>query len=241
MNNDITKTIIRIIQNYCFNNSASTLSNEFVLTVSPLITSYIKSERLNLAELRKIIQKRKDFIYANDIDITSFTKGLFKKLNYELSFYSYTSFFDSMINFKRKMENGNSRAFPKDKTSEDMLRSTLAIYIQQETFCEPRSGAGNNDITVPSEKIIIETKLWNGSEYYNTGFPELEEYLDKSNYNVGYYIIFDYNQTPNQVIKENGEVYEIKYKSKLIHIMFVKMNALRPSKIYKETKKNNNT
>lgn len=51
------------------------------------------------------------------------------------------------------MENGNFRGFPKASTSEDTLRSTLSIYIQQETFCEPRSGAGNNDITVPTEKV----------------------------------------------------------------------------------------
>ena len=100
------------------------------------------------------------------------------------------------------MENGNFRGFPKKEVSEDTLRSTLALYIQQETFCEPRSSSGNNDITVPSEKVIIETKLWNGIEYYNSGFPELNDYMDKSNYTEGYYIVFDYNKTPNVVMKE---------------------------------------
>lgn len=236
MGDDISKTIIRIIQDYCFNNSASVMSNEFVLTISPLIAKSIKSAKLNLSELRIIVQKRKDFFYANELDVTTFCKGLFKKLNYELSFFTDASFYGSMITFKRKMENGNFRAYPKEKTSEDTLRSTLTLYIQQETFCEPRSGAGNNDITVPSEKVIIETKLWNGIEYYNSGFPELNDYLDKNNYMEGYYIIFDYNQAPNKVIIENGEVFEMRYQGRLIHIIFVKMNATRPSKIYKESK-----
>ncbi len=237
MGEDISKTIIRIVQDYCFNNSALILNNEFVLTVSPLITNLLKAGKLNLSELRKAVLKRRDFFHANDLDINFFCKGLFKKLNYELSFYVDVSFYESMIEFKRKMENGNFRGFAKDTTSEDTLRSTLALYIQRETFCEPRSGAGNNDITVPSEKVIIETKLWKGQEYFNSGFPELNDYLNKSKYEEGYYVIFDYNKTLNSIIKENGEVFKVQYDGKLIHVVFIRMNAVSPSKIYKESKK----
>lgn len=240
MHDDISKTIIRIIHDYCFNNSTPLLCNEFALSTAPLIEKHIRSKTLDLGKFREIANKRKDFFVANDVDFTIFCKGLIQKLNYELSFYNGTSFFDSLVTFKRKMENGNFRGFPKDKTSEDTLRSSLTLYIQQETFCEPRSGAGNNDITVPSEKVVIETKLWNGIEYYNSGFPELNEYLDKSNYNEGYYVVFDYNQTTNVIIKERGEIFDEQYQGRLIHVIFVRMNAIRPSKIYsgdKRTKK----
>ncbi len=238
MSEDIAKTVIRIVQDYCFKNSASILNNEFVLTVSPLVTKSIRAGTLNLGEIRKLAQKRIDFFHANDLDITTFCKGLFNKLNYELSFYVDISFKDSMIEFKRKMENGNFRGYPKDKINEDTLRSTLALYIQQETFCEPRSGAGNNDITVPSEKIVIETKLWNGKEYYKSGFPELNEYLDKSKYIEGFYIVFDYNKNDNEVIKKQGEIFDERYQGKLIHIIFIRMNATRPSQIYKKSRAN---
>lgn len=237
MREDISKTVIRIIQNYCFNNSALVLNHEFVLTVSPLITKSLQMGTLNLGELRKIVLKRKDFFYANDIDINNFCKGLFKKLNYELSFYDDISFHESMIEFKRKMENGNHRGFPKDNTTEDTLRSVLVLYITRETFCEPRSGAGNSDIIVPSERIIIETKLWRGPEYYNSGFPELNDYLIKSNYSEGYYIIFDYNKNPNTVIQTYGEVFDKQYMGKSVHVIFVRMNAISPSQIYKTNKK----
>lgn len=241
MGQDISKTVIRIIQDYCFNNSASILNGEFVLTVSPLVTKAINAGNLNLYRLSQIAQKRKDFFHANNLDITIFCKGLFKKLNYELSFYADVSFYNSIIEFKRKMENGNFRGYPKDKTSEDTLRSTLALYIQQETFCEPRSGAGNNDITVPSEHIIIETKLWKGQEYYNLGFPELNDYLEKSKYFEGYYIIFDYNQNPNSIIQKHGDIFDEQYDGKLIHVIFVMMNATRPSQIYKTNYKRSAT
>lgn len=237
MEQDISKTVMRIVQDYCFNNSATILNSEFVLTVSPLITKSINSGSLDLSAIRGIAQKRKDFFHANELDLTVFCKGLLKKLNYELSFYIDISFYKSMMEFKRKIENGNYRGFGKDTTSEDTLRSLLALIIWQETFCEPRSGAGNNDITVPSERIIIETKLWKGQEYYNSGFPELNDYLEKSKYDEGYYIIFDYNKNPNPVIQARGEVFDEQYAGKLVHVIFVRMNAISPSQIYKTNKK----
>jgi hypothetical protein len=236
MSDDITKTVIRIIQDYCFDNSASTLSDKFSMTIAPLVTKQVKNKKLDLSKFREIAKKRNDFFIANDIDFTDFCKGLFRRLNYELSFYTNISFLESIITFKRKMENGNFRGFPKKSTSEDTLRSSLALYIQQETFCEPRSAAGNNDITVPSEKVIIETKLWNGIEYYQSGFPELNEYLDKIGYCEGYYIVFDYSQTENEIIKTKGDAFDIEFKGKEIHVIFIKMNAMRPSKIYKTRK-----
>lgn len=239
MERNISKTVIRIIQDYCFNNSATVLNNEFVSTVSPLIIKALADGTFDPAKMRSVAKRRADFFHANDLDINTFCKGLFSKLNYELQFYTDISFYSSIVEFKRKIENGNFRGFPKKTTSEDTLRSTLSIYIGQETFCEARSGAGNNDIVVPSEKIIIETKLWNGVEYYNAGLPELNEYLEKSAYSEGYYVIFDYNQSPNEIIKQKGEIFDKKYQGKIIHVIFIKMNAVRPSKIYKQNKASN--
>lgn len=99
-------------------------------------------------------------------------------------------------------------------------------------------GAGNSDITVPSEKVIIETKLWKGKEYYNSGFPELNDYLEKANYDEGYYIVFDYNKNPNQVIQAHGEFFDKIYEGKLIHVVFIRMNLITPSQLYKADKKN---
>lgn len=230
------RTIIRIVQDHCFTCSASILVSEFALTVSPLIAKQIMIDHFHLADLHKITAKRRDFFIANDIDIDKFCKDLYQKLISELAFCINSSFYDSILDFKRRMENGNFRGYPKEKSSEDTLRCTLAIYIQRETFCEPRSGAGMNDITVPSEHVIIETKLWKGEAYYSSGFPELDDYLRKTNYTEGYYIIFDYNMNPNLIIMKHGETFDVEYKGNLVHVIFIRMNAPRPSKIHKSNK-----
>jgi hypothetical protein len=244
MHDDISKTIIRVIHDYCFNNSAPNFCNEFSLSICHSIQENIKSKTMNLSKFLEITKKRKDFYIANSIDksndFTKFNKGLYKKLGYELSFCNSTSLLTSLKLFKRKMENGNSRSFPKG-TTEDMLRSTLLLFLYEEAFSEPRSGAGNCDIIVPSEKVIIETKIWKGEEYYNSGFPELNDYIKKNNYDEGYYVIFNYNQTENKLIKENGEIFEKEFEGKKIHILFINMNAIRPSKIYRENKKRSNS
>lgn len=236
MTKDVSKTIIRIIQDYCFSNAAQILNSEFIFTILPSVFEAINDGTFSLAVLNKIAKKRMDFFHANDLHLNTFCEGLYKKLSAEFSLFSEMSFHTSILEFKRKIENGNFRGFPKEKTSEDTLRSTLTVYIPQETFCEARSGSGNSDIAVPSEKTIIETKLWKGEEYYQAGFPELTEYLDKSGYTEGYYIIFDYNKTPNKIINANGETFDINYQGKLIHIIFVRMNAVRPSKKYSQDK-----
>ena len=61
MHTDIDKTVIRIVQDYCFKNSAINLINEFVLTITPSLVVSIENGNLALSDLRKILQKRKDF------------------------------------------------------------------------------------------------------------------------------------------------------------------------------------
>ena len=237
MNIDISKSIIRIVQDYCFNNSAPILSYEFSLFVSSLISDAIEQNDLSVSEFIKKVSKRKDFFQVNNVNVKSFCKGLFEKLNYEFSFLKNMSFSETITEFKRKMENGVFKGFPLNKINEDTLRGALVLFLRQETFCEPRSGAGNNDITIPSEKTVIETKLWKGKTYFYSGIPELYSYLLSYNYSDGYYVIFDYNQAPNEIIQKNSEIFDIKYKGKKIHTFFIKMNAIPPSKIYKESKK----
>ena len=230
---DLSKTIIRIIQDFCFQNSAINFCDKFSVYLSSKILNDVESKTLELSSFIKIAERRKDFCSANEIEVIPFCKDLFKKLNYELSFYQDVSLLQSIIAFKRKMENGNFRGYKKESSSEDTLRCTLNLYLNKETFCEARSAGGQNDICIPSEKVIIETKLWNGLEYYNSGFPELDEYLEKANYREGFYIIFDYNKNSNDIIIQNGEVFDVKYNNKNIHVVFIRMNPIRPSEKYK--------
>ena len=236
MSDELVKHLIRIINDYCFKNSASVFVNEFSLFLAPKIAKLSKTPSLTYREFKQTAEKYRNFFIANDLASASFCKKLYEHIIHELSFVTVDSFYDDIVEFKRKMENGNYRGYPKD-TKEDTLRSTLSVYIKEETFCEPRSSSGFNDITVPSQKTIIETKLWKGPKYYYSGLPELDEYLTKSKYQEGYYVIFDYTRNPNDIIKARGEMFDMTYNGKNIHVFFVLMNRVPPSQKYKQSKR----
>lgn len=238
-NDELIQRIIKIIGDFCFKESSPTLSNEFSLYLSPLIVKIIEGNNFNYRKFKQFAKKRQDFFIANDLDADQFCKYLYAKIKAELSYFTSESFHDELIEFKRRVENGNYRGFPKQSSSEDTLRSALDIYIRKESFCEARSSSGRNDIVIPSEKSIIETKIWNGEEYYNAGIPELHDYLDKANYKEGYYIVFDYNKNINRIIAKNGECFTVDYKGKQIHVIFVLMNRESPSKLYNAAKAKN--
>jgi hypothetical protein len=240
MNNDLTKSVIRIIQDFCFENSAIHLVDKFALAITTKVVLLIEKKSMLVNKFYSIAIKRHDFFDANNLNAKKFCKDLFIRLNNELKFCTNDSFKELLLEYKRRMENGLFKGFPKETTSEDTLRCNLAMFIKEETFLEPRTSSGQCDICIPSQKMVVETKLWRGIEYYNSGFPELNSYLKSLRYTEGYYIIYDYNKNDNPIVKENGEIFEISYDTKLIHIFFIRMNTVTPSQIYKDKKKNNN-
>ncbi len=236
MKNELEKTLIRIILDHCFSESVINFCDRFALYLGPQIRKLLEVSKFNSKQLAILASKRKDFFIANDLDVKRFCASLYDKLKYELEFTELHDFFETIVNYKRKMENGRYRGFEKDKINEDTLRNNLSLYIRQENFCEPRAGAGFCDIIIPSLQIIIETKLWKGIEYYKSGFPELDEYLDKNNYDEGYYVIYDYNILDNEIIKKYGEFFSISFNNKKINVFFIKMKNISPSQKYKHSK-----
>lgn len=237
MKSDIEKTIIRIIQDYCFKLQIQNLISEFSLTVAPNISRQLQSVKLNHQSFLTICKKRNDFFSANHIECSTFAPRLYKHLKHELSYYDFNhNIYNSLIEYKRRLENGNLKGFPKGTTSEDTLRSNLSVYINYENFCEPRCGSGNCDILIPSQRTIIETKLWKGIEYYKSGIPELAAYLKKQNYDTGYYVIYDYNKQENEIIKTHGHIFDF---NSYITVMFIRMADIAPSKVYKHQKAQN--
>ena len=238
MMHELEKTILRIVQDYCYKRNINNLVSEFSLTIASRIAKVVSNESLTHSKFESICNVRKDFYLANDLLNKKFLIDLYKEIKIELSYYVFNTLVDSLVEYKKRMENGNLKAFPKG-TKEDTLRSNLSIYLQYENFCEPRCGSGNADIIIPSQKSIIETKLWKGEEYYNSGIPELKEYLIRQRYTKGFYIIYDYNKAPNSIIKNCGEIFEIRDKELIISVVFIRMNLIPPSKIYNDNKKQN--
>lgn len=232
---DTEKTILRFIQDYCYKRNINNLVSEFALTIVTKIAKAVLSDNLTHIKFQKICAARKDFYLANDLNEKTFLMNLYHELKCELSYYQFNSLTDSLLEYKKRLENGNLKGFPKG-IKEDTLRSNLSVYLQYENFCEPRCGSGNSDIVIPSQKSIIETKLWGGVEYYNSGIPELQEYLNKQQYTNGFYIVYDYNLTPNEIIKKSGEFFQANSNPN-IYVIFIRMNPIRPSKIYANVKK----
>lgn len=232
---DLEKTILRFVQDYCYKRNIYNLVSEFALTITAKIARAVLSDSLTHIKFQNICASRKDFYLANDLNEKTFLINLYHELKRELSYYQFSSLTDSLLEYKKRMENGNLKGFPKG-TKEDTLRSNLSIYLQYENFCEPRCGSGNSDIVIPSQKTIIETKLWNGVEYYNSGIPELKEYLTRQQYTQGFYIVYDYTISLNNIIKSNGEFFEINDPQFKIYVIFIRMNPTRPSRIYMHNK-----
>ena len=238
-NHEIDQRIIKTIGDYCFRNDAPCFSSDYSLYLAPLVVKDIAKGMFSFASFKKYAKLRGEFFIANDLNVEEFCKGLFEAIKKELGFFTCQSFKDSILEFKRKVENGNYRGFEKEKVSEDTLRSTLCVALQEETFCEARSSSGQSDIIVPAERVIIETKLWRGQEVYNAGLPELCDYLDKANYATGYYIVFDYSKSKNSVVEQYGESFELNINGKQIIVVFVLMNRESPSKLYLKAKRQN--
>lgn len=235
MNDDIEKTILRVILDFCSKKSINCLTNEFALTVTPTIHSSIEFDNLTFLKFKNTCSKRKDFFIANDLNIDKFCPLLYKEIKQELSYYNFDTLLDSLKEYKRRLENGNSRGFPQG-IKEDALRSDLSNYIRYENFCEPRCSSGNCDIIIPTQKCIIETKLWHGEEYYNSGLPELCDYVKSQGYKKGYYVIYDYSVSENIIIKNKGEIFCVVNDGIEISVIFIRMRKVSPSIIYKNKK-----
>lgn len=235
MNDEIEKTILRIIQDYCYKSKIENLVSEFSLTVTTTIANLYIRDNLTHENFKSACKRRRDFFYANDLDADVFIINLYRNIKVELSYYIFNSLQESLLEYKKRLENGNVKGFPLG-TKEDTLRSNLSVYLRFENLCEPRCGTGNCDIIIPSQKTIIETKLWHGIEYYNSGLPELTEYLIRQGYTKGYYIIYDYNTNDNEVIKNKGENFLVSFNNVDINVIFIRMNRIAPSKIYKNKK-----
>lgn len=237
MSRELVSSLIRIIQDYCFKKNINLLVHEFSITVAPKASCLIENSKMTYDNFKEISERRRDFFISNDLNVHDFTRKLYYAINYEIGFCNFPSFLESILEFKRRVENGLAKAKGLALRDEDTLRGFLAVYITDDTFLEARTSFGNSDIIVPSEKTIIETKIWKGKQYYDDGFPELESYLLAMHYKEGYYVIFDYSQNDNLVVSACGEVFDYEYNSLLIHVIFIRMNKTAPSQIGKASRK----
>ena len=69
-----------------------------------------------------------------------------------------------------------------------------------------------------ARKYIIETKIWEGTRYYQAGKKQLAAYLQLEGAVEGYYVVFDHRQNP-EPRAETETVDGVKMRSYVIPVM----------------------
>ena len=94
-----------------------------------------------------------------------------------------------------------------DTPQEYVGQHLLYVYLDQfvhvvgaSMFLEVQTGRGRMDLLIlhNQRKYIVETKIWEGNRYYQSGKAQLAAYLKLEDAQEGYYVVFDHRQQPKQ-------------------------------------------
>ena len=95
---------------------------------------------------------------------------------------------------------------PQEFVGQYLLFAYLDQFVQQVNavmHLEVQTGRGRIDLMVShrGQKHIVETKMWQGEKSCQAGKEQLARYLKLEGAPVGYYVVFDYRQTPKPQVK----------------------------------------
>ena len=112
---------------------------------------------------------------------------------------------------------------PKEFVGQYLLYAYLDQFVQLvhgNIYLEGQTGRGKMDITIfhNARKYIIETKIWEGTRYYQAGKKQLAAYLQLEGAVEGYYVVFDHRQNP-EPRAETETVDGVKMRSYVIPVM----------------------
>lgn len=239
---DITKFIIGLVQDYCNNRGYTFQSEKFALSFGTQCAKMLQNSSLTVDSVKKILNTYKSFVSGNDLVTEQFAVDIVGEIcGNEAYIPAKPSMYTTISNFKRFVEGNVYSAFRvSDNPKEETGRSLVQTYLHPRGFREAQMSGGNSDLIYPTEKTIIETKIWHDQERYQDGIVELSSYLDSQGYNIGYYLIFDSTQSDNIIVKsQNAEVFDICHGSHLLHCFFIKINPVAPSKKRRKLKSKN--
>jgi len=230
---DMRKFIISVIQDFCNKRGLTFESEKFALTFGSVCASQIENNMLSIDSVALLLKNYQSFIKGNDLSLEQFAVEIVQEICANSDYIPQKPEFHTAIeNFKAYVEGNLYPAFqvtanPKEETG----RTLLQAYLRPRGYRESQMSGGNSDLIYPSERIIVETKIWHDIERYKDGIVELSSYLDSQSYDTGYYVLFDNTQRDNAVIKENSSaVFDVHYGRHLIHCFFIKIKPIAPSK-----------
>ena len=90
---------------------------------------------------------------------------------------------------------------PQESVGQYLLMAYLDAFVRRiggMMHIEVQTGRGRMDLIVThnQRKYIVETKIWRGTHYYQSGKRQLARYLKLEGVTEGFYIVFDHRQGP---------------------------------------------
>jgi len=112
---------------------------------------------------------------------------------------------------------------PKEFVGQYLLYAYLDQFVQLvhgNIYLEGQTGRGKMDIAIfhQARKYIVETKIWEGTQYYEAGKRQLSAYIQLENAVEGYYVVFDHRQNP-EARTETETMDGVKIRSYVIPVM----------------------
>ena len=112
---------------------------------------------------------------------------------------------------------------PQEYVGQHLLYAYLDHFVHvvgASMFLEVQTGRGRMDLLMlhNQRKYIVETKIWEGDRYYQSGKAQLAAYLKLEGAKEGYYVVFDHRQQPDSRV-ETETVAGMKIRSYVIPVM----------------------
>ena len=112
---------------------------------------------------------------------------------------------------------------PQEYVGQHLLYAYLDHFVNvvgANMFLEVQTGRGRMDLLIVhnQRKYIVETKIWEGVRYYESGKKQLAAYMKLEAAVEGYYAVFDHRQKP-EVRAETEEIEGVKIRSYVIPVV----------------------
>ena len=119
---------------------------------------------------------------------------------------------------------------PQEYVGQYLLYAYLDHFVRivgADMFLEVQTGRGRIDLLIlhNQRKYIVETKIWEGDRYYQSGKAQLAAYLKLEAAQEGYYVVFDHRQKP-EPRAETETINGAKIRSYVIPVMQERPSAV---------------
>jgi hypothetical protein len=142
-----------------------------------------------------------------------------------------------IIRFKNFVERQAYRdIFIKGKPQESIARTLLQAYLIPRSYREVPVRGGQTDLLLMAKngRLLYETKIWRGPDYYEQGLREIEEYIIGEDDEPGlagiFYVIFDptKSQCARGYLGDHLTVAQVCERK--IHVIVIDLVPPQPSK-----------